>query len=476
MNFLTKQINLILSLSLMVCVSAAYATTNKAKSTMAANNIHVSTWNQFAEDLYLFHQHQIRHREIRTEEEYGGYVGMPDFYREIRYYDKSTGLLLSSIQWERENPNQIHVIEVYVYDQQGQLKSDYLAAFLPGHRNAPIQTLINVHYQNDELHSFRQFDVTGDKIYERCEGKHFNEPVMISLEEDDFDSDDTHIIKTLASEAYLSCFEFTPSVATSYFSPFTASGKIKPNTVDKQQDMNSGMVDADELQKNINQLTGEIVKSIKPGELYVQRGKQYFALHEFELAVNDYNKALELDDKLDAAYFGLGMAKGRMGLVKQGIEDLTIFINRNPNNSVAYTKRGVRYIWSGELDNAKKDLSKAIELDPKNAEAHDDLGVVNASKGNYDQAVWHFQNVIRIDPSYQKGFHNLAMAYHITGKKKAALGNINKALKISPNDKNSLLLKGEILNSLDMKQEAAVITERAEFLPDGNWSEQFSIQ
>jgi len=26
--------------------------------------------------------------------------------------------------------------------------------------------------------------------------------------------------------------------------------------------------------------------------------------------VNDYNKALEFDDKPDAAYFGLGMAKG----------------------------------------------------------------------------------------------------------------------------------------------------------------------
>ena len=72
------------------------------------------------------------------------------------------------------------------HDKNGKLKRDYLAAFLPGQRNAPIQTLINFHYQNDELKSFRQFDGSGYKIYEYCEGKFFGEPLTISLDDNDF--------------------------------------------------------------------------------------------------------------------------------------------------------------------------------------------------------------------------------------------------------------------------------------------------
>ncbi len=455
---------------------SATAVNGKTKSTVGTDNIHVSSWNHFADELYRFHQYQIKNREIRTEEEYGGYVGMPDFYREVRYYDDKTDKLLSRIQWEVENKDQVHVIEVFVYNKHGNLKSDYLAAFLPEHRNAPIQTLINIHYQNDELQSFRQFDASGARIYEQCQGNFFGTPIFITLDEDDFDSTEKHIIKTLASEEYLACFEFTSSIITPYFSPFKAIGIPKSYVSNHQVNLSTGIATVDSIQKNIDLLSQQIISNTNPGELYVLRGKQYFTLHEFESAISDYNKALELDDRLDDAYFGRGMAKGRIGLVKQGIDDLTVYINRNPGSSVAYTKRGVRYIWVGDLKNARKDLTRAIELSTTNAEAHDDMGVVNASQGKYDKAINHFLKVVELDPSYQKGFHNLAMAYHIIGMKQKALRNINAALKISPNEKNSLLLKSEILSSLDMKQEAEAITERAEFLPDGNWSERFTVQ
>ena len=170
------------------------------------------------------------------------------------------------------------------------------------------------------------------------------------------------------------------------------------------------------------------------------------------------------------------MAKGRIGQIEQGIEDLSVYITRNPNSSLAYTKRGVRYIWLSDLVKAKKDLQQAIKINPANAEAHDDLGVVYASEKNFEQALVHFNTVVKLDPSYQKGFHNLAMANFIVGKRQQALKNINTALAMSPNNKNSLLLKGEIIASLGMSNEARAITERAEFLPEGNWSERFSVK
>lgn len=82
--------------------------------------------------------------------------------------------------------------------------------------------------------------------------------------------------------------------------------------------------------------------------------------------------------------------QGRLGKIKEAIADLSVFIQRHPNSSLAHTKRGVRYIWNGQLIEAEKDLKRAIELNPVNAEAHDDLGVLLAQrhcilKGNYSR-------------------------------------------------------------------------------------------
>ncbi len=466
----------LITMMVLLAAHANAATSAKKTSSMSTDNIHVTSWNRFSEELYLFHTHQINTHQIQTEEALGGYAGMPDFYREVKYYDAKTNKLLSRIQWERDNPDKIHVIEVFVYQENGKLKSDYLAAFLPKHRNAPIQTLINVHYQNDELYSFRQFDASGARIHEQCQGHYFDQPVLISLDEDDFDSTEPHIIKTLVSDEYLTCFEFTPSVVNHYISPFKTSGIQKPQIQNTHPSLNAGMAEVNTVEKNIQQLSVKINSSPNPGRLYIKRGQAFFSLHEFESAIQDYNSALKIDDTLDEAYFGRGMAKGRIGQVTQGIEDLSEYLTRNPNSSLAYTKRGVRYIWAGELVKAKTDLLKAIRINPANAEAHDDLGVVFASEKNFEQALIHFRTVVKLDPSYQKGFHNLAMAYFITGQHTQALTNINTALNITPNNKNSLLLKGEIVAGLGMDKEAQAITERAEFLPDGNWSERFSIK
>jgi len=233
----------------------------------------------------------------------------------------------------------------------------------------------------------------------------------------------------------------------------------------------------DEAEEALEIISKKIISSPKKAELYVTRGDIYFLLHEFESAEEDYNMAIELDENLDAAYYGRGMALGRMGFVKEGIADLSVFISRHPESSLAYTKRGVRYIWLGDSDNAQKDLSKAVKLDSSNAEAHDDLGVVLAQKGEYAKALNHFHITINLDPSYQKAFHNLAMAYFITGNDNEALLYVNHSLRLAPEYRDSLLLKSKILEAMGEFEQAKEIKEDAAFVPaSDDWSEHAPVQ
>lgn len=81
-----------------------------------------------------------------------------------------------------------------------------------------------------------------------------------------------------------------------------------------------------------------------------------------------------------------------------------------------------------------------------------------------------------LDSSYQKGFHNLAMVRLITQQRDQALLAIDRALQLNPSERESLLLKAQILRELGRGPEADAIQTEAEFLPQGNWSEQLSIQ
>lgn len=237
----------------------------------------------------------------------------------------------------------------------------------------------------------------------------------------------------------------------------------------------SSIQSAEQVEKQIRLYTQRIENDANDTQSMVALGNLYFMLRDFEQAIENYDRALSINDQLDAAYFGRGMARGRAGFIKKGIEDLTYYLHRHPDSSLAYTKRGIRHLWLDEENEAMKDFQKAIALNPDNAEAHDDLGVIYAKRKNYTQAIKHFSRTVRLDPSYQKAHHNLAMAYYLVGQDSFALDSVNHALALNSQDRNSMLLKSVILKALGRNQEAEALRDEADFLPEGNWSESISV-
>jgi len=447
-------------------ISPLYA--KERLSPMAVDGKQVAQWNRFADSLYALHQSFIDNATVQTKEEKGGYGGIAagDFYTEVSYYDKNTGLLLSKIQWELERPDVIHNIEIFIYEQ-GRLVRDYYAGYLPHFRNAPLHTMVNFYGDESGIRSFRQFDASGERIYEQCSGKHFSEEIDISLEDYELVSPSGDIFTLMRSEPYIACFGDLPKQLGKYSDPLVELPKHEKPAAHISDDFSI-------VQKKIANLTREIEGQVNRAPLYTKRAEEYFNLGEFDKAEDDLTKAIEIDNAHSQAWFWRGMVRGRSGNLAGGIADLTVFIERHPNSSLAYTKRGVRYIWKGELEKAAHDLLRAITLNPANAEAHDDLGVLLAQRENLDEAIRHFKTTIRLEPSYQKAHHNLATALYLQGQSQAALYSVEHSLQLAPNDRSSLMLKSEILSNLGRNTEASAIREQADFLPEGNWSERFN--
>lgn len=184
------------------------------------NTSQVASWNRFVDKLYELHQRQVaRAGKVRQSERVGGYHRLPGFYREVSYFDESDGRLLGLIRWERAQPKRIHSIDVNVYDAAGRVIRDYSATYLPEGRNSPYQTLVNLHHYVAELHAFRQFDASGNRLYEDCKGTSAGKPVAIGLDIFALIQEEGKRDGVLESPVYNECFGNLATTAGEYLNP-----------------------------------------------------------------------------------------------------------------------------------------------------------------------------------------------------------------------------------------------------------------
>ena len=213
-----KTINAMVSLSLLVLLPVQVMAASN-QEVMKEDKTHVDNWNNFSDQLLALHKKQIARFDIKQTEKSGGYADHPDFYNEIKYQDKKSGNLISEVQWEKKNPGNVHSMQVYVYDDKGRIVRDYGVAFLPFNRNAPIQTLINIHGYNKKMHAFKQFDGSGDVIYQFCEGSFNGKEAQMRLFEDDLVATDYDARQLVKSPLYKACFNGISDQLGKYIKP-----------------------------------------------------------------------------------------------------------------------------------------------------------------------------------------------------------------------------------------------------------------
>lgn len=83
---------------------------------------------------------------------------------------------------------------------------------------------------------------------------------------------------------------------------------------------------------------------------------------DYSLAVEGYNKCLQLDPGFVFAWFNIGNVHAKNGEIDKAIEAYTQAIRQDPELAEAYFNRGLLFIYAGQKAQANADLSKAGEL------------------------------------------------------------------------------------------------------------------
>lgn len=118
--------------------------------------------------------------------------------------------------------------------------------------------------------------------------------------------------------------------------------------------------------KNYDQAIKDYSKAIELDSdyawAYSNRGLVYYDLQNYEQAISDYDKALELNPIYIDAYNNRGNAYLVLRNYSRAISDYTEAIKIDPNFAMAYNNRGVAYEEFGEIEKAEKNFAKAREL------------------------------------------------------------------------------------------------------------------
>jgi tetratricopeptide (TPR) repeat protein len=160
----------------------------------------------------------------------------------------------------------------------------------------------------------------------------------------------------------------------------------------------------------IDYLTAQ-VRARPDSELYNHRGIVWHERGESDSAMADFNEAIRLEPRNEAAYFNRGLVWSARGDHDRAIADYTRAIQLDPKYSDAYHSRGNDWYFKEELDKAIADYSEAIRLDPAFSLAYYNRGFAWSLKQDYDRAIADYDATIRLEPSFSPAYEERINAW-----------------------------------------------------------------
>ncbi len=188
--------------------------------------------------------------------------------------------------------------------------------------------------------------------------------------------------------------------------------------------------DAQEPDKKIEYYT-KALENQKPSEstrtlseVYHNRGLVYGDKGEYDRAIEDYNKAIELDPKYWESYMNLGFIYLKKGEYARALENYNKTVEINPD-SLSYNNRGFVYFDTKEYESALKDFEKAATLNPKNMDTLLGLAVTCLEMNNIKKAKEYLNKAIKLNPELKNGMKSIEKlekeGYFYTQKQKESL-------------------------------------------------------
>lgn len=169
-------------------------------------------------------------------------------------------------------------------------------------------------------------------------------------------------------------------------------------------------------------------------EGYLQRAIIYKEQNNDLKAMDDYQHAINIDDRQPGAHYNLAQCMRRVNLREQAVKEYRRSIELDPWMVEAYNNLGITLRELGHNEEAIVEFKKAIAQEPNYRRAYNNLGASYAEAGRMDEAIATFKETTRRFPDYPQGYKNLAMAYASIHQPWPALDAMRRYAELNPRD------------------------------------------
>jgi tetratricopeptide (TPR) repeat protein len=185
-------------------------------------------------------------------------------------------------------------------------------------------------------------------------------------------------------------------------------------------------------------------KSAPVAKALVVIGISRIANGDLDNAIEDFNRAIELNPDLAKAFSSRGLAYRRKGWYDHAIADYNKSLVLNPHDAETYNKRGFSWYQKGNLERAIDDFDRAIGIDPQYTLAFFNRGVAFHQKGALDRAIEDCNKVLELNSEHSEAYGIRCLAWLEKGELDHALKDCDQALKLNPQNISAYSTRGVI--------------------------------
>ncbi len=191
--------------------------------------------------------------------------------------------------------------------------------------------------------------------------------------------------------------------------------------------------DAKELFERIDGYTSRPVpKAPLDARALINRGFVKAKQGDFDGAIEEFSRAIELEPNLSAAWFDRGLARERKGEVERAIADYSRAIALDGTNLAFRLRRGIVRGMAADFEGALDDTTWVLARDQRAAPAYVTRSCARRGKGDFQGAIDDASRAIAIDRTLAMAWLHRGLARQRTGQLKGALEDLENYLTLAP--------------------------------------------
>lgn len=204
---------------------------------------------------------------------------------------------------------------------------------------------------------------------------------------------------------------------------------------------------------------------------HVSKGEAYLKDSKFQEASLEFRNALQIDDKLSSAHWGLARAYEGLERFPEMFEELRKTVELDKSNLDARIRLGNYYLAASKknpelIPEAERLAKEVLEKDPNYIEGHILMGSLLFAQNQKDKAFAELNHAIELDPKRVESYLSLARFYLATNDQAKAEDLFKKAISVNGNSPLAHTEYGKFLVQTNRPAEAeAELTKAVEVAP-----------